>query len=70
MRCKACDKILEDKELTRKDKNGEFYDLCTDCYTVSLAAGWDLEDSGIITQDEWLTMEENYDIIYNSITKE
>lgn len=70
MRCKACDKILEDKELTRKDKNGEFYDLCTDCYTVSLAAGWDLEDSGSITQDEWLTMEENYAIIYNSITKE
>lgn len=70
MRCKACDKILEDKELTRKDKNGEFYDLCTECYTVSLAAGWDLEDSGSITQDEWLTMEENYDIIYNSITKE
>ena len=70
MRCKACDKILEDKELTRKDKNGEFYDLRTECYTVSLAAGWDLEDSGSITQDEWLTMEENYDIIYNSITKE
>lgn len=70
MRCKACDKILEDKELTRKDKNGDFYDLCTECYTVSLAAGWDLEDYGSITQDEWLTMEENYDIIYNSITKE
>jgi hypothetical protein len=45
MRCKACNKILEDKELTRKDKNGDFYDLCTECYTVSLAAGWDLEDS-------------------------
>ena len=70
MRCKACDKILEDKELTRKDRNGDFYDLCTECYTISLAAGWDLEDSGSITQDEWLTMEENYDIIYNSITKE
>mgnify|MGYP000429639642 FL=1 len=70
MRCKAFDKILEDKELTRKDKNGDFYDLCTECYTVSLAAGWDLEDSGNITQDEWLTLQENYDNIYYSITKE
>ncbi len=70
MRCRACNKILEDKELTRKDKNGDFYDLCTECYTVSIAARWDLEDSGNITQDEWLTMEENYDILYNSITKE
>lgn len=70
MRCKACDKILEDKELTRKDKNGDFYDLCTDCYTVSISAGWDLEYSGSITQDEWLTLQENYDTIYYSITKE
>jgi hypothetical protein len=70
MRCKACNKILEDKELTRKDKNGDFFDLCTDCYTVSIAAGWDLEDSGSITQDEWLTLQENYDNIYYSITKD
>ena len=43
MRCKACDKILEDKELTRKDKNGDFYDLCSTCHAVSLATEWGLE---------------------------
>jgi len=29
MRCKACNEILEDAELTRKDPNGDFYDVTT-----------------------------------------
>ena len=32
MRCKACNEILEDAELTRKDSNGDFSDLCNICY--------------------------------------
>lgn len=43
MRCKACDKILEDTEATKKDKNGNFYDLCNNCYSISLDAEWDIE---------------------------
>tara|TARA_Y100001951_G_C11257345_1_gene250243 strand:+ start:538 stop:759 length:222 start_codon:yes stop_codon:yes gene_type:complete len=37
MHCKACDKLLEDMELKRKDKlsNGGFLDLCNTCYTES-----------------------------------
>jgi phage FluMu protein Com len=36
MRCKACNKLLEETELTRKDKlTGQFLDLCNTCYKVS-----------------------------------
>ena len=45
MRCKACDTILDDVELTRKDSNGDFFDLCNTCYSVSIASQWELEDS-------------------------
>lgn len=32
MRCKACDKILSDYELTKKfSGSGEFVDLCNEC---------------------------------------
>jgi len=31
MRCKACDRILEESELTKKDSQGEFLDLCNIC---------------------------------------
>jgi hypothetical protein len=30
MRCKACDVILDDVEVLKKDSNGLHYDLCTD----------------------------------------
>ena len=45
MRCKACDMILDDVELTRKDSRGDFFDLCNTCYSVSVASQWELEDS-------------------------
>lgn len=36
MRCKACNKLLEETELARKDKlTGNFLDLCNTCYKVS-----------------------------------
>ncbi len=79
MRCKACDVLLDDLETLKKDSRGIHYDLCTDCLTVSIAANWELEnmaevdmddDTGTITQDEVLTLQENYDNIYLSITKD
>ena len=33
MRCRACNTELTDYESTRKDTNGEFFDLCSDCLT-------------------------------------
>ena len=35
MRCKACDALLTDYEATRKDKDGNFIDLCGQCYFPS-----------------------------------
>ena len=36
MRCKACDVILNDYELSRKDQDsGEFLDLCSSCLVSS-----------------------------------
>lgn len=35
MRCKACNVILTDYEATRKDKTGEYIDLCGQCYHPS-----------------------------------
>jgi hypothetical protein len=32
MRCIACDTALTDYEATRKDKQGDFIDLCNDCF--------------------------------------
>lgn len=79
MRCKACDVLLDDLETLKKDSRGIHYDLCTDCLTVSIAANWELEnmaevdmddDTGNITQDDVLALQENYDNIYLSITKD
>ena len=76
MRCKACDVILDDQESLKKDSRGLHYDLCTECLTVSIATHWELENlessdnDGNITQDEVLTLQENYDILIQSITKE
>jgi len=76
MRCRACDVVLDDIELVKKDSRGLHYDMCTECLTVSIATHWELEntesskDDGIILQDEVLQLQENYDNIYLSITKE
>ena len=35
MRCKACNDILSDYEVRRKDTQGNFVDLCGGCYRVS-----------------------------------
>lgn len=56
MRCKACDQILEDRELKRKDKQtGEYLDLCDECYVASEEA---MEDFDVILSD---SEESNYD---------
>ena len=73
MRCRACDVLLDDLEVLKKDHRGVHYDLCTDCLTVSISANWELEsmesstNDGNISQDEVLTLQENYDTILKSI---
>lgn len=64
MRCKACNKILEDTELTRKDPNGDFYDLCNVCYSSSQACEWDDDDYFDELRRNNLTFGDSYDTLY------
>lgn len=46
MRCKMCDTVLNDYELTRKDpKTGEFLDSCSECLRVVREALQDFDDT-------------------------
>ena len=52
-RCKACDVILTEAELRKKDRvTNEFLDLCSECHTASEEA----------IEENWATAEER-DII-------
>jgi len=66
MRCKACDVILNDYELSRKEKDTEiFLDLCGSCLTISNEAAYNVVidaadlDVHLVNQDN-LTGEGNY----------
>jgi hypothetical protein len=63
MRCKACDRILEESELTKKDSNGDFLDLCGVCLSAIASAGIDSETMEYY-QYEVFTDDENYDTLY------
>lgn len=65
MRCKACDVILEDNELVKKDKNGDYFDMCNNCLSIVLSAEWELENSCNITEidSEGLTLDDLYDTL-------
>ena len=43
MRCKSCDKIMSDSEMTNKNKWGEYEDLCFKC----------LKEAGITVADDY-----------------
>jgi len=64
MRCKACTKILEDSELTRKDARGDFYDLCGICLSSVYAC--ELEDDNFFEEigDTLLTPRTDYATLY------
>ena len=58
MRCKACDKILEDSELLKKDFRGDFYDLCRVCLNSIYKPELYDDDSLVNVPDVLLTTEE------------
>jgi hypothetical protein len=63
MRCKACDKILEDSELTRKDVRGEYIDLCSTCLSASAGSG---VESNVVNyyQNQIFTEDDDYDTLF------
>ncbi len=55
MRCKSCDKIMEDFELSKADKiRGVPVDMCSECLYVSNLAllGLDSEQEGYIDDQD------------------
>ena len=63
MRCKACDRILEESELTKKDSNGDFLDLCNICLSAVSSSGIDSETMEYY-QYEVFTEDKDYDTLY------
>ena len=63
MRCRACNRILEESELTKKDAHGDFFDLCGICLSAAASAGVDTETMEYY-QYEVFTDDENYDTLY------
>ena len=63
MRCRACNRILEETELTKKDTHGNFIDFCGICLSASARAGLD-SDTMEYYQYEIFTEDEKYDTLY------
>lgn len=57
MRCKACNKVLNNFELTRKSKEtDEFVDLCNECYIYVS------DDVQVIENYELMDLQDSVDI--------
>lgn len=57
MRCKACNKVLNNFELTRKCRESdEFVDLCNDCYTYVS------DDLQVVENYELMDLQDSVDI--------
>lgn len=44
MRCKACNKILQEEDIRDNPKTGQLEDLCLECKGISLAAALGIEN--------------------------
>lgn len=70
MRCKACDTMMTDYELSRKDSNGQYYDLCGHCLSHSIEA--ETVDVKGVDIDPYIRYDDNnmYDSIRDDVVTE
>jgi len=60
MRCKACNKDLNDFELTRKSKEtAEFIDLCNTCYSYVKDDMQVVENYSLMDLQDYVDIEDN-----------
>jgi len=64
MRCKACDRILEESELTRKDVHGDFLDLCGGCLSAGAVGSVENEEVVQYYQHQLFTRDDDYDTLF------
>lgn len=57
MRCLSCNKNLNDFESTRKYENGEYVDLCNNCFSKS-----DMKNIPIIEREDLAESEDMLDL--------
>lgn len=68
MRCRACNKNLNDFESTRKSDSGEYVDLCNHCYRevqsdILAEERQDLQDGNdeLFEDDGWIELDFDLD---------
>lgn len=60
MRCKACNTVLNDIELKRRDREtGEFVDLCHECFTASEQALFEAQEESCEIFTQWVEPEQD-----------
>lgn len=64
MRCKACNRILEEHELTKKDTHGNFIDFCSYCLNFTVNYGGIEIEEDINDQYGVLTNDDDYDTLF------
>jgi len=64
VRCKACNRILEDHELTKKDTHGNFIDFCSYCLNFSVNYGGIEIEEDLDNQFGLFTKDEDYDTLF------
>ena len=64
MRCRACNVILDDTELTKKDANGDFLDMCSACLVAGAYTG--IDNNTFVTNypNEVFTNDDDYDTLF------
>ena len=70
MKCKACDTLMNDYETTRKYRNGEYTELCTECFSISEENILELDGGYSVYTTEELQEAEDYLGSTGSISQE
>ena len=64
MRCRACNTILDDTELTKKDQNGHFIDMCNNCLYAAGAVEVDSDTFVTNYPNEVFTNDDDYGTLF------
>ena len=64
MHCRACDVILDDTELTKKDVNGNFLDMCSTCLIAGSYTGIDNDTFVTNYPNEVFTNDDDYGTLF------
>jgi hypothetical protein len=67
MHCTVCDKLLNDYEATRKTLDGQYLDMCQECYIGLEILIPTIDRKDLLHETEMPSPEENFDYYEDSI---